>query len=85
VSCYYCEGEPTCRTCADLDERMGEEDGTQVACACGGPHYCEAEVKRLRAEVQFQRDWCRDNLGLMPPSVEQNAAFMRALDERAGQ
>lgn len=39
-----------------------------------------AEIERLRAEVQFQRDWCRDNLGLMPPSVEQNAAFIRALD-----
>jgi seryl-tRNA synthetase len=46
--------------------------------------YAEAN-KRLaaaEAEIEFMRAWCADHFGgLMPPTREQNAALMRALDE----
>jgi chromosome segregation ATPase len=41
-----------------------------------------SDQDRLRAEIEFMRAWCADNFGgLMPPTREQNAALMRALDE----
>lgn len=41
----------------------------------------QAEISGLRAELEFQRAWCSDNLGIMPPTREMNAAFLRAVDE----
>lgn len=48
------------------------------------------ESKQIRraeaaeAEVEFMRAWCASHYGVMPPTREQNAAFMRALDEMEG-
>jgi hypothetical protein len=49
--------------------------------------YRENDDLRVRAEaaeaeIAFMRAWCADHFGgLMPPTREQNAALMRALDE----
>jgi DNA repair exonuclease SbcCD ATPase subunit len=41
-----------------------------------------ARAEAAEAEIEFMRAWCADHFGgLMPPTREQNAAFMAALDE----
>ena len=39
------------------------------------------QLNEVRAELEWQRKWCAANFGVMPPTREQNAAFMKALGE----
>jgi hypothetical protein len=41
-------------------------------------------AEQVEAEMAFQRKWCLDNLGLIPPTRVQHADLMRALDEIEG-
>lgn len=101
MSCYYCEGEPTCRTCADLDERMGEE----ALVAYHGRHYAKylldrrrvAEEKLTRiaetidhyqAVVDAARAWAGDYAAISDDSPPEDRALfdaVRALDAEEGE